>query len=94
MYARHPEKILELLELLLKSDWLGDNINTIFKLPHSKRLKVTFNQYPIAKKKKKRKKSTEKGQLVFNVSILPTDITQEEYIYKTCFMKCYKLEDH
>lgn len=86
IYDRDVEEIED--ELLLKNDWLGDEIDAIYKFPRSNTIKITFNQTSTAKK------CSEKGLLAIHLSIPPSDIKQEEYIHITCCTKCYMLEDH
>lgn len=86
IYERDLEEIKE--EILLENDWLGDDIESIYKFPRSNTIKLTFSQTSTAKK------CTEKGLLAFHLSIPPSDIKQEEYIHITCCTKCYQLDDH
>ncbi len=88
IYHRDVEAIKE--ELGKSNNWIGENVDTIFKFPNSNTVKITFTQTALAKK------CTQNGFLAFNLSVPPHQIKQEtyEYIPIKCCMKCYKLEDH
>ena len=60
----------------------------ISSFPNSNTIKITFSQSITAKK------CTERGFLVFNMTVSNYDIKQELYIPVRCCMKCFTLEDH
>lgn len=63
-------------------------MDKVFKFPGSKNIKVTFTQISMAVK------ATQKGILLFNLSICPRQIVQDKYISITTCYTCYKIEDH
>ncbi len=83
----HTEKEIE-EELLTKNTWMNEGIDSIFKIPRTKILKVTFKETTAAKK------TTEKGIPVFHMSIPAHTVKIEEYIPITTCLKCYAIEDH
>ena len=86
IYERSEEEIFN--ELSSQNQWIGDDLDSIFKFPNSNTIKITFTQTSQAKK------CTEKGLLAFNLSIPPNDVKLETYIHITCCMRCYALEKH
>jgi len=75
-------------ELILKNEWIGEELDSVFKFPNTPTIKITFTQTTLAKK------CTEKGLRAFNLSIPPREIRQETFTPIRSCMKCYKLEDH
>lgn len=86
IYDRNTDEIAD--EIMLKNNWITDDVDTVYKFPRSNTIKVTFTQTNTAKK------CTEKGLLAFNLSIPHTEIKQETYIQIQCCMRCYQLEKH
>ena len=75
-------------ELYAHNTWLDNNIDTVFKFPNSKTIKITFTQAIFAQK------SIENGLKLFSVKIPHYQIQQEKfYLIQTCF-KCYEIETH
>ena len=75
-------------ELVAENSWIQEGIESIFKVPRTKILKICMNQTAAAKK------ATEAGLLAFYMRIPPTNISIEEYIPIFTCMRCYKIEDH
>ncbi len=75
-------------ELLSENQWMEEGIETIFKIPRTKILKITFKETAAAKK------ATENGILGFHMSIPPNSIKLEEYIPIQACLKCYAIEEH
>ncbi|MPC22836.1 hypothetical protein E2C01_015863 [Portunus trituberculatus] len=67
---------------------MKEGIDTVFKIPRTKILKITFKESAAAKK------STEKGILGLHMSIPPHSIKIEEFTPITTCFKCYAIEDH
>ena len=75
-------------EMYAHNNWLENNIDTIFKFPHSKNIKITFKQATTTTK------TREVDLKLFHMRIPSHQIHQEKfYNIKTCF-RCYKIEDH
>ena len=75
-------------ELYTHNDWLVNNIESLFKFPNSRNLKITFNQAIYALK------AQQHGLKLFSIKISNHQIQQEKfYSIKTCF-RCYTIEDH
>ena len=75
-------------ELQTHNEWIQDGIDTVFKFPNSKTIKITFTQAIYASK------AQEHGLKLLQMKIPKHQINQEKYYnIKTCF-RCYKLDDH
>lgn len=83
----HTEKEIE-EELLAKNQWMKEGIDSIFKIPRTKIMKITFKEAVAAKK------ATDNGILGFHMSIPPHAIKIEEYVPLLTCLKCYAIEDH
>ena len=75
-------------ELLEENDWLNDGIESIYKIPRTKIMKICLNETTTAKA------ATDKGLLAFHMSIPHYNIKIEEFIAITTCMKCYQIEDN
>ncbi|ORD93408.1 hypothetical protein ECANGB1_2305 [Enterospora canceri] len=75
-------------ELIGENSWLQDGIESIFKVPRTKIMKICLNQTAAAKK------ATESGILAFHMSIPAHNIKIEEFIPILTCMRCYQLESH
>ena len=73
---------------MAKNQYMKEGIDTIFKIPRTKILKVTFKETAAAKK------ATENGILGFHMSIPAHTIKIEEYTPLMTCLKCYAIEDH
>lgn len=83
----HHEADME-QEITEKNRFTQGEINTLFKFPKSRTIKITFNKTQIAKK------TTEVGLRLFAMSIPPHQIKQHKfYDIKICY-KCYEMETH
>ncbi len=61
-------------ELISKNNWIGEEIDSIYKFPNSSTIKITFTQTTLARK------CTEVGLSAFNISIPPGEIkTRDVY---------------
>ncbi|MPC48298.1 hypothetical protein E2C01_042066 [Portunus trituberculatus] len=75
-------------ELYAHNTWLDNNIDTIFKFPNSKTIKITFTQAIYAQK------AIDHGLKLFSMKIPHYQIQQEKfYQIQTCY-RCYEIEDH
>lgn len=86
IYNNNEDEMKE--EIIAHNQWIGENIDTVFKFPNSRNIKITFTQaiYAI--------KAQEKGLKLFSMKIPFHQIKQEKfYSIMTCF-KSYKIEDH
>ncbi len=86
IYEWGTDEIIE--ELQSKNEWIGDEIDSIYKFPTSNTIKITFRSTQLAKK------CTEQGLRAFGISVPSHEIRQETYISIQCCMRCYKLEHH
>ena len=75
-------------ELTQENGWLNEGIESIFRIPRTKILKLCLNETTTAKA------ATEKGLLAFHMSIPSYNIKIEEFIPVLTCMRCYAIEDH
>lgn len=80
------EKIIQ--EIYNNNEYAENEIDTIFKFPRSRIMKISFKRAETAKK------ATEQGLKMFHMRVPHYNIKREEYTpVQTCF-KCYELESH
>ena len=81
---RSKSEIIE--EIQTRNSWL--RVADSFVFPSSPTIKLTCETNEMANN------ALNSGILLFNMSIPPANIAQEEYIHVTVCYKCYALEDH
>lgn len=86
MYVWEEEEIAN--ELLAKNNWIGDELDSMYKFLNSSTIKITFTQTVLARK------CYEMGLRAFSISIIPHEIRQEIYIPLKYCIRCYQLEEH
>lgn len=86
VYENDAESIKE--EIENKNSWATGEVAEVYRFPNSRTLKVTFTQTQTAIK------ATNSGLVLFNVSITPAQVKQEEYIPIMTCTRCYQVEDH
>ena len=86
IYERSEDEIKE--EMENQNDWIDDGIDSLYKFPRNKMMKITFKHTATAKK------ATEQGILCFNMSIPHHTIKKEEFIQINTCLKCYEIEKH
>ncbi len=84
VYERNEDDMI--VEFSDKNNWIGGDLDSIYKFPKLNTIKLTFTKTQTAKK------CTEIGIKGFGISIPHFDIRQETYIPITCCLKCYALE--
>lgn len=85
--TRHSEEELE-NEIQRVNSYTEDMIEEIYKFPNRPIIKVLFKQAHIAQK------AQETGIKMFNMSIPPHSIQEEEFIPIATCMRCYALNNH
>ncbi len=85
--TRHTETELE-QEINRVNSFTQGMIDEIYKFPNRPIIKLIFKQSQIAKK------AQEHGLRMFNMSIPPHSIQEEDYIPVGICMRCYALDDH
>ena len=75
-------------ELIRENGWINGGIESIFKIPKARILKICLQETTTAKN------ATEKGMLAFHMSIPAHNIKVDEFIPVLTCMRCYKLEEH
>jgi hypothetical protein len=73
-------------ELARCNNWL--KISDMFKLPNFNGIKLICESSDMAKK------CTSDGILMFNLSIPPSDIKQDNYVHVSYCFKCYDINSH
>ena len=86
IYNNTEDQIKE--EIHDKNPWATGGIDSVFRFPNSKIIKITFTQATLAKK------SQATGIRCFHMSIPGHYIKQEIFYNITTCYKCYKIEDH
>lgn len=75
-------------EIYRNNPFTSETIDSTFKFPNARIVKITFLSSAIATKAK------EQGLLLFNMKVPEYNIKKEEYTEITTCMKCYKLDQH
>ena len=84
IYNNPAEDMLD--ELHAHNDWMNNSIESVFKFPNSKIMKITFNQAAYALK------AQEQGLKLYSMKIPKHQIQHEKfYSVQTCF-RCYKID--
>lgn len=86
IYENSEEDITN--EIYRNNPFTNDAIDSTFKFPNARIVKITFRSSAIATKAK------EQGLLLFNMKVPEYNIKKEEYTEITTCMKCYKLDHH
>ncbi len=86
IYKNNEADILE--EIYQNNTWTTNSIDSIFKFPNSRTLKITFKETSYAKK------AQTDGLRLFQMSIPHYNIKQEVFYNITTCFRCYELEDH
>ena len=86
IYRNNEADILE--EIYNNNTWTKNNIDSIFKFPNSRTIKITFRETSFAKK------AQTDGLRLFHMSIPFHNIKQEVFYNITTCYRCYELEDH
>ncbi len=84
----HNHQENEIIEEITANNLWIPTIDSIFKIPRTRIMKITFSETAIAKK------ATEKGILAFHLRIPAYNIKQDEFIPIMTCMRCYNIEDH
>lgn len=84
---RHKEAEIK-EEIYRVNDFTINNIEEIYKFKGKPIVKIIFNQASIARK------TQESGVRMYNMSIPPHQIEEEEHIPVTSCMRCYALDSH
>ncbi|MPC66793.1 hypothetical protein E2C01_060946 [Portunus trituberculatus] len=83
----HPEAEIK-EEMLNNNNWLIGSIESVFKIPKTKIIKICLKETAMAKM------ATDRGMLAFHMSISSHNIKIQDFIPIFTCMRCYSLEDH
>lgn len=85
-YAHSPEELIN--EIYRVNEYTINSIDSVYKFPNSKILKITFRTTAPALR------ALDLGVKFFNTRVPPHQVQQEEFhALKNC-MRCYKIEEH